>query len=134
MSGRINYSSGAPWEAIVGYSRAVRAGNVIEVSGTVASDENGAVTGEADAYLQTKYILEKIKAVLEKAGAEMRHVVRTRIFVTDIRFFDAVAKAHVEVFKEILPCTSLYQVAALVSKAYLVEIEATAILEDLPLN
>ena len=94
MSDRINYSSDSIWEEKVGYSRAVKMGNVIEVSGTVAADEYGNVVGQEDAYLQTKFILEKIEAVLKRAGAEMKDVVRTRMFVTDISLFDEYGRAH----------------------------------------
>ena len=129
MSDRINYSSDSIWEEKVGYSRAVRMGNVIEVSGTVAADEYGNVVGQADAYLQTKFILEKIEAVLKRAGAEMKDVVRTRMFVTDISLFDEYGRAHGEFFKEIKPATSMYEIKGLVKKEFLIEIEATAILK-----
>ena len=128
MSTRINYSSGAIWEDKVGYSRAVKVGNHIEVSGTVASDEEGKVVGKDSAYEQTKYILEKIEKALQQAGASLRDVVRTRMFVTDISRFDEYGRAHGEVFGSIKPCTSLLEVKGLVSPDYLIEIEATAIL------
>ena len=128
MSKRTNYSSGAIWEDIVGYSRAVKVGNHIEVSGTVASDEAGNVIGKDDHYGQTKYILQKIEKALVKAGASLHHVVRTRMFVTDISRFEEYAKAHGEVFSSIKPCTSMLEVKGLVSPEYLIEIEATAIL------
>lgn len=128
MNSRINYSSGAIWEDKVGYSRAVKTGNHIEVSGTVASDENGKVIGGNDAYEQTKYILQKIEKVLHEAGASLRDVVRTRMFVTDISRFDEYGKAHGEAFRDIKPCTSMLEVKALVAPEYLIEIEATAIL------
>ena len=129
MSDRINYSSDSIWEEKVGYSRAVKMGNVIEVSGTVAADEYGNVVGQADAYLQTKFILEKIEAVLKRAGAELRDVVRTRMFVKDISLFDEYGRAHGEFFKEIKPATSMYEIKGLVKKEFLIEIEATAILK-----
>ncbi len=129
MSSRINYSSGSKWEEIVGYSRAVKVGNVIEVSGTVASDENGVVVGEGDAYLQTKYIYQKIEAVLLRAGAEMKDVVRVRMFVTDISRWQEYGKAHSEFFKDIKPCNTMVEVSALIEPKYLVEIEATGIIE-----
>ena len=129
MSDRINYSSDSIWEEKVGYSRAVKIGNLIEVSGTVAADEYGNVVGQDDAYLQTKYILEKIEAVLKRAGAEMKDVVRTRMFVTDISLFDEYGRAHGEFFKEIKPATAMYEIKGLVKKEFLIEIEATAILK-----
>jgi len=125
---RVNISSGAVWEDVVGYSRAVRMGNVVEVSGTVAADENGNVVGRDDAYQQTRYILQKIETALEQAGASLRDVVRTRMFVTDISRFNEYGKAHGEVFSQIKPCTAMYEVKGLVAPEYLVEIEATAIL------
>ncbi len=129
MSSRINYSSGSKWEEIVGYSRAVKVGNVIEVTGTVASDENGVVVGEGDAYLQTKYIYQKIEAVLLRAGAEMKDVVRVRMFVTDISRWQEYGKAHSQFFKDIKPCNTMVEVSALIEPKYLVEIEATGIIE-----
>jgi enamine deaminase RidA (YjgF/YER057c/UK114 family) len=126
---RTNYSSGAKWEDIVGYSRAVKIGNIIEVTGTVAVDENSELVGKDDAYAQTKYILEKIQAVLSKAGASMGDVVRTRMFVTDISRWEEYGKAHGEFFKDIRPCTSMIEVKGLIAPEYLIEIEATAILQ-----
>ena len=128
MTSRTNISSGAIWENKVGYSRAVRIGNHIEVSGTVASDEVGNVVGRGDAYAQAKYILQKIETALVQAGASLTDVVRTRMFVTDISRFDEYAKAHGEVFASIKPCTSMLEIKALVAPEYLIEIEATAIL------
>ena len=125
---RTNYSSGAIWENKVGYSRAVKVGYHIEVSGTVASDENGNVVGKNDAYTQTKYILQKIEKVLAAAGASLEDVVRTRLFVTDISRFDEYGKAHGEIFGTIKPATSMLEVKGLVTPDYLIEIEATAIL------
>ncbi|GAA4504274.1 RidA family protein [Hymenobacter ginsengisoli] len=118
-------SSGAPWEASVGYSRAVRVGNVVEVAGTTAQDGDS-ISG-ADEYAQTKRILEKIAEALHQAGASLEHVVRTRIFVTDISKWEAVGRAHGEVFSQIRPVTAMVQVAALIDPRMLVEIEATAI-------
>ncbi len=129
MSQRINISSGAPWEAIVGYSRAVRVGNIIEVTGTVAVDDNGPV-GVGDAYEQTKFIIQKIEKVLAQAGANLTDVVRTRLFVTDIAQWEAYGKAHGEFFGEIRPCTTMIEVSRLIAPEYLIEIEATAILEN----
>ncbi len=129
MSQRINISSRAPWEAIVGYSRAVRVGNIIEVTGTVAVDDNGPV-GVGDAYEQTKFIIQKIEKVLAQAGANLTDVVRTRLFVTDIAQWEAYGKAHGEFFGEIRPCTTMIEVSRLIAPEYLIEIEATAILEN----
>lgn len=125
---RTNYASGSKWEEIIGYSRAVKVGNVVEVTGTVASDENGHVVGEDDPYVQTKYIYQKIERVLKQAGASMKHVVRVRMFVTDISLWQEYGKAHSEFFKEIKPCNTMVEVNALIEPAYLVEIEATALI------
>jgi enamine deaminase RidA (YjgF/YER057c/UK114 family) len=127
-STRINFSSGAKWEDIVGYSRAVKVGNVVEVTGTVAVDEDNNLIGEGSAYLQTKFIIQKIEAVLKQAGAELRHVVRTRMFVTDISQWEEYGRAHGECFKDIRPCTSLIEVKGLIGPEYLIEIEATAVI------
>ena len=127
---RTNYSTGAKWEEIVGYSRAVRVNNIIEVTGTVAVDEHSRLVGGDDAYEQTRFILEKIGAVLQKAGASLKDVVRTRLFVTDISRWEEYGRAHGEVFKEIRPCTSMIEVKGLISPEFLVEIEATAILDQ----
>ncbi len=125
---RTNYSSGAKWDDIVGYSRAVKMGNIIEVTGTVAVDENGIVVGNGNAYEQTKFIIQKIEKVLQQAGASLKDVVRTRIFVTDISRWQEYGKAHGEFFNNIKPCTSMIEISSLIEKDYLVEIEATAIL------
>jgi enamine deaminase RidA (YjgF/YER057c/UK114 family) len=127
-STRINFSSGAKWEDIVGYSRAVKIGNVIEVTGTVAVDEDNNLIGEGSAYLQTKFIIQKIEAVLKQSGAELRHVVRTRMFVTDISQWEEYGRAHGECFKDIRPCTSMIEVKGLIAPEYLIEIEATAVI------
>jgi len=127
---RTNYSSGAKWEEIVGYSRAVRVGNVIEVTGTVAVDDNNLPVGGNDAYAQTKFIIQKIERVLQKAGASLKDVVRTRMFVTDISRWQEYGKAHGEFFKDIKPCTSMIEVSRLIAPEYLIEIEATAIVID----
>ncbi|MBO9620644.1 MAG: RidA family protein [Niabella sp.] len=126
---RQNFSSGAVWEDIVGYSRAVKVGNVIEVSGTVATDEKNNIVGPGDAYAQTLYILEKIEKVLIDAGATMKDVVRTRMFVTDISRWQEYGKAHGDWFKKIKPCTSMIEVSRLIDAECLIEIEATAILQ-----
>jgi len=127
---RTNFSSGSKWEDIVGYSRAVRIGNVIEVTGTVASGEDGKVVGKDDAYAQTKYIYQKIESVLSRAGATMKDVVRVRMFVTDISRWQEYGKAHSEFFKEIKPCNTMVEVRALIEPDYLIEIEATAITSE----
>lgn len=128
MAERTNYSSGAKWEDIVGYSRAVKVGNVIEVTGTVAVDDNSNLVGSNDAYEQTKFILQKIESVLKKGGASLKDVVRTRMFVTNISRWEEYGKAHGEFFKDIKPCTSMIEVKGLIAPEYLIEIEATAII------
>lgn len=130
MSRRINFSSGSKWEDIVGYSRAVKVGNVVEVTGTVASGDDGNVVGKDDAYAQTKFIYQKIEAVLQRAGAEMKDVVRVRMFVTDISRWQEYGKAHSEFFKDIKPCNTMVEVSALIEPDYLIEIEATAIIDS----
>ena len=129
MSKRTNYSSGSPWEGVVGYSRAVRVGNVVEVTGTVA-DDKGELVGGNDPYLQAKFALQKIRGVLEQAGARMEDVVRTRMFVTDITQWEAIGRAHQEAFGHIKPCTTMVQVSRFIDDKYLVEIEATAIISE----
>ncbi len=126
---RKNISSGAKWEDIVGYSRAVVMGNSIEISGTVAVDGDNNLVGKGDAYAQTKFILEKISVVLKDAGFTLTDVVRTRMFVTDIAKWEEVGRAHGEFFKLIKPATSMVEVKGLISPEYLVEIEVTAIRE-----
>ena len=128
MLDRINYSSGSKWEDIVGYSRAVKIGNHIEVTGTVASDDDGKVVGAEDAYAQTKFIYQKIEAVLKRAGAAMKDVVRVRMYVTDISRWQEYGRAHSEFFKDIKPCNTMVEVSALIEPGYLIEIEATAII------
>ena len=125
---RVNYSSGSKWEDIVGYSRAVKVGNVVEVTGTVASGDDGNVVGKNDAYEQTKYIYQKIETVLVRAGATMKDVVRVRMFVTDIARWQEYGKAHSEFFKTIKPCNTMVEVKALIEPEYLIEIEATAVI------
>ncbi len=129
MSTRTNYSSGSKWEDIVGYSRAVRVGNIIEVTGTVASGEDGKVVGKNDAYEQTKFIYQKIEKVLQQAGAGMKDVVRVRMFVTDISQWQEYGRGHSEFFKTIKPCNTMVEVNALIEPDYMIEIEVTAILE-----
>lgn len=127
---RTNYSSGAKWEDIVGYSRAVRIGNTIEVTGTVAVDENNNLIGGNNAYDQTKFILQKIEKVLERAGASLKDVIRTRMFVTDISRWEEYGRAHGECFKDIKPCTSMIEIKGLIAPEYLIEIEATAVTSE----
>ncbi len=126
---RINFSSGAKWESIVGYSRAVKIGSLIEVSGTVAVDENNELVGKDNAYIQTKFIIQKIEKVLKQAGASLKDVVRTRMFVTDMSRAEEYQKAHGEFFSDIRPCASLIEVKGLIGPEYLIEIEATAVSE-----
>jgi len=123
---RKNISSGAKWEDIVGYSRAVRIGNVIEVAGTIAVNGEK-VIGENSAYEQTKFILSKIEKALNEAGAEIKDVVRTRMFVTDISEWEEIGKAHGEFFRHIRPVTTMVEIKALINPLLLIEIEATAI-------
>ena len=125
---RINYASGAQWEDIVGYSRAVKVGNLIEVTGTLAVDEHGQPVGKDNVYEQAKYILQKIEKVLERADATMKDVVRTRMYITDISRWEELGRAHNEFFKDIKPCTTMVEVTRLISPDYIVEIEATALL------
>jgi enamine deaminase RidA (YjgF/YER057c/UK114 family) len=128
MVSRQNKSTNSKWEDHVGYSRSVKIGNVIEVSGTV-SFMDGAPFAPGSPYLQTRRILEIIRESLEYHGASLTDVIRTRIYVTDIRHWEEVARAHGEVFKEIKPATSMVQISALIEPEYVVEIEATAILK-----
>lgn len=124
---RINISSGAKWENIVGYSRAVRIGNIIEVSGTTAV-EDGKVVGVDDAYEQTKFILGKINNALIKAGGNLENVVRTRMYVTNITLWEDVARAHQEIFGNIKPAATMVEVSRLIDDELLIEIEVTAVL------
>jgi len=126
---RQQVGSGSPWEDIVGYSRAVRVGNIIEVAGTTAMDGE-TIVGEGDVYAQAKYIFEKIEKALQQLGGSLKDVVRTRMFVTNIADWELIGKAHGEFFKTIKPVTTMLQVERLIDDKLLIEIEVSAIIAE----
>ena len=129
MTAKRKFSSGAPWEEIVGYSRAVRVGNTIEVTGTIALDKEGNSVGVEDPYIQTVEIIKIASDILHEAGGRLEDVIRTRIYVTDISQWEAVGKGHREFFGEIRPATTMVEVSALIRPEAMVEIEFTAVLD-----
>jgi enamine deaminase RidA (YjgF/YER057c/UK114 family) len=126
---KIKIGSGSPWEDIVGYSRAIRLGSIVEVAGTTAMDGE-VLIGEGDIYKQTVFIFKKIEKALSETGATLNDVVRTRMFVTDISQWEEVGKAHGEIFKNIKPVSTMVEVSRLINDDLLIEIEVTAIIED----
>ena len=130
LSDRSNYSSGTPWESIAGYSRAVRVGNIIEVAGTTAVDAEGQVVGAGDIGEQTDYIFNKIRNALNDAGSKMSDVIRTRMYLTNINDWEAVARVHGDIFSDIKPVSTLVEVSGLIDEELLIEIEVSAVVSD----
>lgn len=129
MENRINITSGTPWEDKIGYSRAVKIGRLVEISGTAAIDRDR-IVAPGDPYRQTKFIIQKIERVLEDAGGSLKDVIRTRIYVTNIKDWDAVGRAHGEFFRDIKPVTTMVEVKSLIEPNFVVEIEASAYLSE----
>ncbi len=130
LSDRSNYSSGAPWESIAGYSRAVRIGNIIEVAGTTAVDTEGQIVGAGDIGVQTDYVFNKISKALNDAGSKMSDVIRTRMYLTDINDWETVARVHGDIFSDIKPVSTLVEVSGLIDEELLIEIEVSAVVSD----
>ena len=131
LTDRSNYSSGAPWESIAGYSRAVRIGNIIEVAGTTAVDTEGQVVGAGDISKQTDYIFNKIRNALNDAGSKMSDVIRTRMYLTDINDWETVARVHGDIFSDIKPVSTLVEVSGLIDEELLIEIEVSAVVSGM---
>ena len=130
MSVRSNYSSGAPWESIAGYSRAVRVGKVVEIAGTTAVDSDGQIIGVGDIGAQTEYIFKKIDNVLKEAGSNMSDVIRTRMYVTDINNWEVVTRIHGNIFSEIKPVSTIVEVSRLIDEELLIEVEISAVVNN----